>query len=248
MTPSMSGEESGIELFSRSRLARGPVLQVGDREYPTRDIIAAIGPQLTDERRARLAEVVANRTFNVIPVLENLYDLGNVSAVMRSQEAFGFLETNLVVPPGSRFKAANRVARGADKWLDIQIHRSVGECVADLKKRGFKVYATSLESSAPISELDFSKPTAIVLGNEKEGVSREMLKAVDGRFRIPMLGFTQSFNISVAAAICFYHIVRDREARLGQNGDLSDAQKENLLANYYLRCLDNPEAILRRKG
>jgi tRNA (guanosine-2'-O-)-methyltransferase len=182
----------------------------------------------------------------VVPVLENLHDLGNISAVFRSAEAFGFLEVDLVVPPGSKFKSGNRVARGADKWLDLKIFKSPKDCVAYLHKRGFKVYATSLETSKPISDFDFSTPTAIVLGNEKDGVSKEMLDAADGRFRIPMLGFTQSFNISVAAALSFYHVWMDREKRLGTSGDLTAREREVLLANYYLRCLDNPESVLKR--
>jgi tRNA (guanosine-2'-O-)-methyltransferase len=235
-----------IEIFSRSRLSRTPTFQVGERTYSASEIVATIGPQLTEERRQRLSEVVRHRTYNVVPVLENLYDLGNMSAVFRSSEAFGFLEVDLVVPPGSRFKSANRVARGADKWLDIQVFKSARSCVENLKTRGFQVYATSLDSSVPIAELDFSRPTAIVLGNEKDGVSPEMLAAVDGRFRIPMQGFSQSFNISVAAAICFYHAWQDRDKRLGYSGDLTREEQEIVLANYYLRCLDNPEAIMSR--
>lgn len=235
-----------LEEFSRSRLFRSDSFRIGGEAYTAKQVIGAIRPQLTEERVRRLEDVVSKRTFNVVPVLENLHDLGNISAVFRSAEAFGFLEVDLVVPPGSRFKTGNRVARGADKWLDLKIFRTPKDCVAALHSRGFKVYATTLETSEPISEFDFSHSAAVVLGNEKDGVSKEMLKAVDGRFRIPMLGFTQSFNISVAAALSFYHIWMDREARLGRSGDLSAAEQEILLANYYLRCLDNPEAVLHR--
>ncbi len=235
-----------LEEFSRSKLFRNSPFKLGAGQFASREVIDRIRPQLTDDRIQRLDEVVAQRTFNVVPVLENLYDLGNISAVFRSAEAFGFLEVDLVVPAGARFKSGNRVARGADKWLDLKIFRTPGECVKDLKSRGFKIYATALENSQPIEKFDFSGPTAVVLGNEKEGVSPEMLKLVDGAMRIPMMGFTQSFNISVAAALSFYHIWRDRETRLGRSGDLSAEQQEILLANYYLRCLDNPDAILNR--
>ena len=233
-----------LEVFSRSRLFRSSPFKLGQGTFSSRQVLDRIRPQLTSERIARLDEVVGQRTFNVVPVLENLYDLGNISAVFRSAEAFGFLEIDLVVPPGARFKSGNRVARGADKWLDLKIFKSPMDCVMALKSRGFRIYATTLENSQPIEDFDFSGPTAVVLGNEKEGVSSAMLAAVDGALRIPMTGFTQSFNISVAAAIGFYHIWRDRERRLGKSGDLSADQREVLLANYYLRCLDNPEAVL----
>lgn len=235
-----------LSSFSRSRLERGESFLVGDHIYSADQIVSTIGPQLTEERKQRLTQVIAQRTYRVVPVLENLYDLGNLSAVLRSAEAFGFLEVNLVVPPGARFKAANRVARGADKWLDLQIQRSPKACAEQLRARGFRIYATHLEASVPLEELDFSKPTAIVLGNEKDGVSAEMLAAVDGRFSIPMQGFTQSFNLSVAAALTFYQAWRDRNRRLGQSGDLTPTEQKILLANYHLRCLDNPEAVLSR--
>lgn len=234
--------------FKRSQLVRSGPIRVGENSYSIEQIIAKIGPLLTEDRRTRLAEVVARRTFNFIPVFENPYDLGNISAVMRSSEAFGFLETDLVVPEQSRFKAANRVARGADKWLDVHIFRSAKDCVGDLKRRGFQVFATHLEAAQPIENVDFAKPTAVVLGNEKDGVSPEMLAAVDGRFVIPMQGFTQSFNISVAAAVIFYHAWRQRTNVLGRCGDLNDQEQMQVLANYYLRCLDNPEAVLERSA
>ncbi|MGE0763630.1 MAG: TrmH family RNA methyltransferase [Bdellovibrionales bacterium] len=245
MDVNLDGLPDEILEFSRSRLTRQGPLVVGDLQLSAAEIVARIGPLLTDERRQRLEQVVAKRTYSFVPVFENPYDLGNISAVMRSCEAFGFLEFDLVIPPGSRFKAANRVARGADKWLDVHLYRSPKDCVAHLHQRGFQVYATHLESAVSIEKVDFRKPTAVVLGNEKDGVSKEMLDAVDGRFIIPMQGFTQSFNISVAAALTFYHAWRERERTVG-GGDLSEADRLQVLANYYLRCLDRPEAILSK--
>lgn len=226
--------------FKRSQLTRGDRIHLGGVDYPIEEIIQVFSPMLTDERRARMNQVIERRSWNLVPVFENPYDLGNISAVMRSCEAFGFLQFDLVIPPGSRFKAANRVARGADKWLDVHIHRSPKECVQKLKDNGFKVYATHLEAAQPLAEIDMSGPTAIVLGNEKEGVSREMLDLVDGQVIIPMQGFTQSFNISVAAALVFYEARRQKKV-----GDLSDKQKTQVFANYLLRSFDNPERILK---
>lgn len=231
--------------FSRTRLIRQGRIQVGDHAYSAEEIIRDLRPILTDERRMRLDEVVQRRTWNFVPVFENPYDLGNISAVMRSCEAFGFLEFDLMIPPGSRFKAANRVSRGADKWLDVPIFRSAKDCVQDLHGRGFQVFATHLDATAkPIEQIDFSKPTAVILGNEKDGVSPEMLKHVDGRVIIPMQGFTQSFNISVAASIVFYHAWRERTKLPNGGADLTESERHSVLANYYLRCFDNPAQLL----
>lgn len=218
-----------IEEFSKARLSKIEPITIKDKELTFSEIVEHIRPQLTDERIARIDEVISSRSLGLIPVFENPYDLGNISAVMRSAEAFGCLEFDLVISPGARFKAANRVARGADKWLDVQITKSPAECVQNLRDRGYKIFATHLESAIPIDEIDFSKPTAIILGNEKDGVSNDMLDLVDGRFKIPMYGFSQSFNISVAAALVFF------QARKFKLPPLTDAEKLMVLANYYLR-------------
>lgn len=229
--------------FSRARLAWGDKIQVGDLNVPVERILELLQGNLTDERRRRLEDVVSQRSLHIVPVLENIYDRGNVSAVMRSSEAFGFLQMYLIDAPGARFKAANRITRGAEKWLDVKGFNNPKDAVADLKERGYQVWATDLGTQDSIDTIDWSKPTAVVLGNEKDGISNEMRGLVDGRFRIPMMGFSQSFNISVAAALIFYrgHL---ETRKLGGKAALSEEQRRQVLANYYLRCFDNPESLL----
>ena len=210
------------------------------------EIIEILGPHLTDERRARLDQVASKRSLDVVPVLENIYDRGNVSAAMRSAEAFGFLRMYLVERPGAKFKVSNRVTRGADKWLDLKTYAEPLGAVADLRAKGYTIWATDLATERSIDDIDWSRPTAIVLGNEKEGTSPEMRGAVDGCFRLPMDGFSQSFNISVAAALIFYRAHLERR-RLGGAAHLNKNEFGQLKANYYLRTLDDAEAILRRR-
>ena len=93
-------------------------------------------------------------------------------------------------------------------------------------------------------EIEFSKPTALVLGNEADGISKEMIELADETAIIPMHGFVQSFNISVAGAISFYHIMRERERTLGKSGDLTDAEKLVLRAEFSLRSSKNPERLI----
>lgn len=237
---------SELDIFSRSRLAFTDPIEVDGVGFTHQQIISRLREHVTEERWSRLQQVVDKRTCKFITVLENIYDLGNISAVFRSAEAFGFLRAQIISHPEARFKSANRVARGAEKWLDIQVHQSTQSAVQVLRDQGVKIYATHLEASVPITEIDFTKPTAIVLGNEKDGVSPEMLEAADGRVIIPMQGFSQSFNISVAAALIFYQAWFSRAQKLGQSGDLSEAERNAVLANYLLRCFDNPGMILKR--
>jgi tRNA (guanosine-2'-O-)-methyltransferase len=209
-------------------------------------VVELLADQISDRRRERIDAVVANRTFSVVTMLDGLYDRGNVSAVMRSAEALGFAEMH-VIESQDDFKAANRVTQGADKWLEVHKYPTPTPCLEQLKARGYRIVATHLDASVPLDEVDFSEPTAIVFGNERDGVCPEVLEASDARVIIPMLGFAQSFNISVAAAISLYHIVSDRRRRLGQHGDLDDDEQMILRAMYYIRSVGQSEAILRRR-
>ncbi len=204
-----------------------------------------IGPLLTDERRQKINRVIKGRNFSNAVVLEGIYDRGNISAVMRTAEAFGFVNFH-VIETQEKFKEANRVTQGADKWTEVRKWKSTKEAVRELKALGHKIVVTSLEASKPIEEIDWTIPTALVLGNEKDGISRDMLDLSDERVIIPMTGFVQSFNISVAGALSLYHIYRERTARLGKNADVSDEEQEILKAYYYMRTQDSAEKVLER--
>lgn len=204
-----------------------------------------IGPLLTPERQEKIDRVVEGRCKSVGVILEDIYDRGNASAVMRSMEALGFLSVHMV-ETGAKFKTANRVTKGADKWLAVKKWKTTRECVMNLKERGFKICVTDLEASKPIHEIDFSVPSMLVLGNEKDGISKEMREMADERIIIPMPGFVQSFNISVAGAISLYHIFLTRQMKQKTLGDLTDKEKQILKAIYALRTQDSAPDILRR--
>ncbi len=218
---------------------------VDGHTYTADEVITGLEAHISEPRRESIAAVVSNRTFNVVTVCDGLYDRGNVSAVMRSAEGFGFAQMH-VLEMLAKFKTSKRVANGADKWLDLHRYRERQPCISFLKEHGYRIVATHLEAAKPIHEIDFTRPTAIVYGNERDGVSEEILEAADERVIIPMLGFAQSFNISVAAAVSLAHIVEQRRQRLGRHGDLNAEQQRVLLAEYYLRSLDRPAALLRR--
>ncbi len=219
--------------------------EYADRRLSAREILELVEPYLTPERRERIRRVVESRTCDVVPVLENIYDRGNISAVLRSAEAMGF-QCAHVIELGEKFKSANRVTQGADKWLDVRRWRSTRDCITELKRQGFKIVATHLDQKAkPISSIDFLGPVAVVFGNEKDGISQEMVELADETMIIPMAGFVQSFNISVAAAISFYHIYLERQRAHGHVGNLSEEEKLVLRADFCLRSSDNPDRLIR---
>ena len=214
------------------------------RKLTPSQVIQALAPLLTENRKARIEDVLAKRTYNVATVVEHLYDTGNISAVMRTAESFGFLPFHIVEKPEAKYKKSERTSKGSEKWLDIHKHTDSLSLIQNLKGQGYSVWATSLDQSVPIHEVDFSQKVAVVFGNERDGVSPEALSACDGRFQIPMNGFTQSFNISVAAALTFYHIYESRRKLMGESGDLMDDQKDELRALYFQKTLQSSDKIL----
>ncbi len=207
-------------------------------------ILEKIGPLLTPERREKIARVVTQRNFSTAVVLESIYDRGNISAVMRSAEGLGFANFH-VIETGEKFKESQRVTQGADKWVEIQKWKTTHAAVRELKKQGYKICVTTLEGAKPLHEIDFSGPMALVLGNEKDGASAEMIAAADERVIIPMSGFVQSFNISVAGALCLYHVAQDRLRRLQRQADLTVEEQDILKAYYYLRTQDSAVDVLK---
>ncbi|MEX2399916.1 MAG: RNA methyltransferase [Rhodothermales bacterium] len=216
----------------------------GDRSFSPEEIVDRLAPYLTDERAARIDEVLDGRTHRLATVVEGLVNMGNVSAVMRSAEALGCQPFH-VITGGATFKNSRRTSQGAEKWLDVYRWATPGDCVAYLHDEGYRIVATHLDdSSVSIDSVDFSEPTAVVFGNERDGVSAEMVSLADERAIVPMVGFVQSFNISVAAAVTLYHAYRDRKARLGRHGDLTSDERAALRAAFYLRSVRAAENIL----
>jgi tRNA (guanosine-2'-O-)-methyltransferase len=207
-------------------------------------VLEKIGPLLTEDRKAKIERVASERNFSTAVVLESIYDRGNISAVMRSAEGLGFANFH-VIETQEKFKESQRVTQGADKWVEVKKWKQSSDAIRSLKDQGFKICVTTLENAKPLHEIDFSVPTALVLGNEKSGVSPEMIAAADERGIIPMTGFVQSFNISVAGALCLYHISQDRLRRLGKNSDLTAEEQNILKAYYYMRTQDSSYDYLK---
>ncbi|MCB0421648.1 MAG: RNA methyltransferase [Bdellovibrionales bacterium] len=238
-----------LQNYSSQRLFRQEPVVFGESDSWTfSKIIDELTPLVEEERFQRLQSVIEKRSLSVAPVLEDIYDRGNVSAVMRSAEAFGFIDFHIIEKPEARFKNSNRVSKGTERWMDLQKHESTFNCVQLLRKRGYKIYCTHLGATKTIDEIDFnSHPVAVVLGNEKDGVSEEMVSLADDSFILPMAGFAQSFNISVAGALVFYHIYQKRQS-LRPHGELTDKEKQMLLANYMYRSVGAAQKVLTRKS
>ena len=158
-----------------------------------------IWPLLTPDRQAKIKKVTSQRCFSLAVVMESIYDRGNISAVMRTGEGLGFANFH-IVETFEKFKEANRVTQGADKWVEVQKWKSTTDCIKNLKDNGYQICVTALATdSVPISEVDFSIPTALVLGNEKQGVSAEMIAVADKKIIIPMPVYFEALALRISS-------------------------------------------------
>jgi tRNA (guanosine-2'-O-)-methyltransferase len=226
----------------------GDPFDIAGRRLAPGRIVELLQPFMTERRLRRIREVVSRRTRTVVPVIEGLVNTGNVSAVMRSAEALGCQDMHVVRGENERYKHSKRTSQGAQHWLDLWRWDEAEACVDFLHDEGYRVFAMHLSDDAePIEAVDFTEPTALVFGNEEGGVSDTMRAAADGDRIVPLSGFTESFNVSVAAAIALYHARQDRRRRQGHHADLSDAARRRLEARFCLRSVNNAEAIIARE-
>ncbi|MES2238949.1 MAG: RNA methyltransferase [Bacteroidota bacterium] len=165
---------------------------------------------LTDNRKERFLEVLKNRTKHFTVAVEDVFQMHNTSAVMRSCEVFGIQELNIIEQRFGK-RIDKEIAMGAQKWVDINQFDSISNCLSTLKNQGYQIIATTPhENDCLLEDFDITKPSALFFGTERDGLSQEILDKADGFLKIPMVGFTESLNISVSAAI----IIQDLTNRL----------------------------------
>ena len=162
---------------------------------------------LTDNRKERFLNVLKNRTNHFTIAVEDVFQMHNTSAVMRSCEVFGIQELNVIEQRYGK-SIDKEIAMGAQKWVDINAFDSISGCVDSLKAKGYQIIATTPhENNCLMDDFDISKPSALFFGTERDGLSEEILQKADGFLKIPMVGFTESLNISVSAAIIIQNLM-----------------------------------------
>ncbi len=168
----------------------------------------------SERRIAKIRAVLQKRQPDLTVVIENIHDPHNVSAVLRSCDAVGVMQVELLYTVEKFPRIGKKSSSSANKWIERRRHKSVDECYATLRREGFSIYATRLDAAAvSLYELDLTKKVALVFGNEHRGVSDEAARKADGNFMIPMMGMIQSLNISVACAVSLYEALRQRLAQ-----------------------------------
>jgi len=201
---------------------------------------------LTDKRKQTFKDVLSQRTRHFTVVLEDIYQAHNASAVVRTCDIFGVQDIHAIENKYTN-KVSRHVAKGSQKWLNIKRYREDGDnttaCLNHLKKEGYQIIGTTPHNnSCMLQEFDITKKSAFVFGVEAEGISDIVKDNADGFLKIPMVGFTESLNISVAAAIILQDVTTKlRESTI--NWQLTDQEKKVLYFDWVKKTIKNVDKI-----
>lgn len=200
---------------------------------------------LTDERLEKINRFAPESSDFVLPVIEDVYQFRNAAAIVRSVEACGFHKI-VAMESENQFNPNLRVTKGAETWVDVERLSHSLDSIKQIKNRGYKIVAVSPEKNATIlSDFQMTEPVALVFGTEAEGVTDEILDFSDETLAIPMYGFTRSFNVSVAAAICVYDL-KQKLMRSNLDYKLSEEKLWEMKVRWAVNSLQSGEQILAK--
>lgn len=169
---------------------------------------------ITSDRKQKIREVLQKRTNFITIALEDVYQLHNTSAVMRSCEIFGIQNLHVIEQRFGK-RVDTEIAMGAQKWVDIHRYQNMQDAVRLFKLKGYQIIATTPhENAISLEDFELTKPAAVLFGTEKFGLSEEVMQQADVKLKIPMYGFTESFNISVAASLVLFSLTNQMRKTL----------------------------------
>jgi tRNA (guanosine-2'-O-)-methyltransferase len=200
---------------------------------------------ISEERRQRFINVLANRTKHITVALEDVYQMHNTSAVIRSCDVFGIQEAHLIQNRNANELDKN-IAMGAQQWVDVHRYKNTSDCINALKLKGYKIIATTPHNdSVVLPDFKIDEKIALFFGTERDGLTPEVLEQADGFLKIPMKGFTESLNISVAAAI----ILQDLNTKLMQTDivwQLTEQEKQLKRLEWTKKSIKSIDQIIAR--
>lgn len=220
-----------------------------------KELINYLSTFISERRKVRFDEVIAQRTDHLRIVLENVYQAHNASAVLRSCDCFGIQHVHFI-ENRNRLRISDDVAMGSSNWLTIQRHNkeenNTVEALQHLKGLGYRIVATTPhKNDYTIDTLPVDKKLALVFGTEIDGISPDVFAMADDFVRIPMHGFTESFNVSVCAALCMYEL-STRIRKTVPDYALTEEEQTDVYLEWMKTSVDHSEALikdyLRKKG
>ena len=220
-------------------------LQKNEQEY----ILDHLQHMISEERWKKFQQIISQRTRYITVVLEDIFQQHNASAVIRTCELMGIQDLH-IIENRNPYEVNRDIVVGSDKWINIHKYnrqdQNTLQCFKQLRSKGYRIVATSPhKNDVLITELPLNQKTAIVLGNEGDGLSETALQHADAFVKIPMYGFTESYNISVSAAISLYELTGKMRKEV-PGWQLTADEKNTLLLDYALKTIKNPRTFLRR--
>ncbi|MBQ0734309.1 TrmH family RNA methyltransferase [Aquimarina celericrescens] len=200
---------------------------------------------LTPRRLELYKKVLEKRTNHFTVAVEDVYQLHNTSAVIRSCDVFGIQNVHVIEEVNVK-RIDREIAMGAQKWVDINRYLTTRECLKELKEKGYQIVATTPhDDSKVLTDFDVTKPSAFFFGREQQGLSNLVLEAADCKLHIPMVGFTESLNISVSAAIILQHVTSELR-RTDIIWRLSEQEKLEKRMEWAKKVIKSHEQIIAR--
>lgn len=200
-------------------------------------VVEGLRPFLTEARLASIDRVLSARLAGMHVAVERPEDPYNAAAVVRTAEALGVLNVHVVGAPSGTLHA-RKTTQGSFNWLHTTHHPELGDLLSTLQRGGVRLFGAFMEGQRTIEELPVDRPFCLLFGNEGTGLSREALSACELGFRVPMVGMSESLNLSVCASISMYVTSQARRRHLGASGDLTAEALLREQARYYARSVD----------
>jgi tRNA (guanosine-2'-O-)-methyltransferase len=209
------------------------------------DLQVFLEEMLTSERKEKFGEILAYRTKHFTVALEDVYQMHNASAVIRSCDVFGIQEAHVIETKYAK-RIDKNIAMGAQKWVDVKAYDSIQDCIDHLKSKGYRIAATTPHgNSMLLDDLDITPKTAFFFGTEKNGLSPQIIEQSDLQVKIPMFGFTESLNVSVSVAI----ILNQLRKKLNESDihwQLTEAEIAEKQLDWTKKSIKNVDAIIAR--
>lgn len=197
------------------------------------------------ERKERFLKILEERTKFITVAIEDVFQLHNTSAVIRSCEVFGIQTAHVIEARFGKILDKN-IAMGAQQWVDVARYEDTKSCISYLRSEGYQIIATTPHNdSCLLEEFEIDKKSALFFGTEKEGLSEEVMQEADGFLKIPMVGFTESLNISVSAAILLQYL-RSKLKKQGLPWQLSEVEKLEKRLDWTKKSIKSLDDILSR--
>lgn len=209
------------------------------------DLLTYLEGYLTEERKQRFLDVLQNRTKHITVAMEDVYQLHNTSAIIRSCDVFGVQELHVVEDRFGK-RLDKNIAMGAEQWVDVYRYQTTSDCISKLREDGYQIIATTPHNDSMLLPDFFPvEKSAIFFGTEKEGLSEEVLEQADGFLKIPMVGFSESLNVSVSAAIIIQQLTQKVRSS-DVDWQLTDIEVLDKRLDWTKKSIKNVEGIIKR--